>query len=311
MERALVPAPGAWDGGPALRGSFLAIASMLLFISCGTTPNHVAARLPADVSFRYSPARGETIALNISLSDGQPIPVLLDTGADGILLDQSIEPQLGSRWATGNGYFPAYGATTDAVYKAPKLYLNGTRLETGEWVNTTDFSKLPFASRRVRGLLGMQCLRHYCLQLDFQAGKLRFLDSKTLDPAKLGRAFPITVPTHIPRVYVKDNFAGVEGEQSIVDTGDSWDGALLPKNLRTAVANRDAAVMDTRQAGKGAAFADAYFPKVVFGGETYRDLKIHESTAANMIGLRFLSRHLVTFDFPHNVMYLKRVDRGK
>ena len=295
----------------ATRAAGWIVSTSILFISCATSPSHVATQLPAEVPFHYSPGRGGSISLAINLEDGQSIPVLLDTGADGILLDQAYDSKLGSRWASGSGYFPAYGATSDSLYRAPRLYMGGTRLETGEWVETTDFSKLPFGTKGVKGLLGMQCLRHYCLQLDFQAGKVRFLNSKTIDRTQLGRAFPISVPIKTPRIYVRENFAGVKGEQSIVDTGDSWDGALLARNIRAAVANKEAAIMNTLQVGKGAAFDEAYFPKVVFGGETYRDLKVHESPAANMIGLRFLSRHLVTFDFPHNVMYLKRVDRGR
>ena len=47
-----------------------------------------------------------------------------------------------------------------------------------------------------------------------------------------------------------------------------------------------------------------------FGGERYPDLHITGNNDDNTIGLRFLARHLVTFDFPKQTMYLKRVSVG-
>jgi len=58
-------------------------------------------------------------------------------------------------------------------------------------------------------------------------------------------------------------------------------------------------------------------PQGVLGGEIYRHLALRGLDAEklsgddthmqlNGIGLHFLSRYLVTFDFPHRTMYLKR-----
>ena len=50
---------------------------------------------------------------------------------------------------------------------------------------------------------------------------------------------------------------------------------------------------------------------VVIGAENYKDLLIGElpiegDQLQGFIGLRFLARHFVTFDFPNRVLYLKR-----
>jgi hypothetical protein len=51
------------------------------------------------------------------------------------------------------------------IYAAPKLFLNGVQLRTGARVWTGEFKNLPHvAGRPTMGILGMDCLTHYCLQ---------------------------------------------------------------------------------------------------------------------------------------------------
>jgi len=45
-------------------------------------------------------------------------------------------------------------------------------------------------------------------------------------------------------------------------------------------------------------------------GETYTNVKVGVSQHTDLIGLRFLARHLVTLDFPHRTIYLKRTSNG-
>ena len=52
----------------------------------------------------------------------------------------------------------------------------------------------------------------------------------------------------------------------------------------------------------------AWVPECVWNGETYTGLLIGKEK--NLIGLRFLARHLVTLDFPDRRMYLKRTGPG-
>jgi hypothetical protein len=48
----------------------------------------------------------------------------------------------------------------------------------------------------------------------------------------------------------------------------------------------------------------------MLGGDTYPDIYLNGDGKYNGIGLRFLARHLVTFDFPKRTMYLKRTSIG-
>ena len=48
----------------------------------------------------------------------------------------------------------------------------------------------------------------------------------------------------------------------------------------------------------------------VWDGDSYEQLIVGQGTNANLLGLRFLARHLVTLDFPNRTMYLDRRSTG-
>ena len=53
-------------------------------------------------------------------------------------------------------------------------------------------------------------------------------------------------------------------------------------------------------------------PVCVWGGNSYTNISVGEAPgdAPSWIGLRFLARHMVTFNFPKAVMYLKQTSIG-
>jgi len=147
----------------------------------------------------------------------------------------------------------------------------------------------------------MDCLRHYCIQLDFAAGKMRFLDPDNPGSEDLGRAFPLTFSRWTGKVIVHENFVSVKGVNSLIDTGDWCDGTLESELFQK---------WTNRCATTGGSFPlEASVPNGVFGGETYPDLKLNPHWQ-NFIGLRFLARHLVTFNFPKGTMFLQRQSVG-
>jgi hypothetical protein len=57
-------------------------------------------------------------------------------------------------------------------------------------------------------------------------------------------------------------------------------------------------------------FGGVFLPEYFFGDETYTNLMFGAPGQANALGLRFLARHLVTLDFPQQMLYLKRTRLG-
>ncbi len=283
---------------------------VLLLCSCATTPQSSAgssgSELPDDVTMNEDAGRGNWVFVTLRLESGEALPFFVDTGTTYTLFDQSLEPKLGKRLGTRT--FRNFSTKSRiGMYAAPKLYLGSTRLMTSRHVYSGDFKQLSQkAGRPVMGILGMDCLRHYCIQLDFEAGKMRFLDPDHVNAAELGTAFPLTFsfPVRLPFIH-QGSLTGGEGTDLLVDTGYDVDGATASGRSRRETRGQ------RPQDEAGAVRREPEYEllaKCDWNGETYTDLMIGKEK--NLIGLRFLARHLVTFDFPNRKMYLKRTSLG-
>ena len=161
------------------------IVMLLVLCSCTTqksaSPPPIRAQLPPEVTLNEDAGRGGWLIVPVRLDDGQELSFLVDTGASGTLFDKSLAPLL--HRLPGSVTLRLWGGREEAeLYEAPRLYLGGVPLLTGRVVATHDFKQFSaLAGRRIQGCLGMDCLGHYCIQLDFSAGKLRFLDDTQAD----------------------------------------------------------------------------------------------------------------------------------
>ncbi len=252
--------------------------------------------------------RGSLLIVTLRLDNGQKLPFILDTGASFTLFDKSLEPILGKPLGAMDGELAGVKSTNNYFYTSPKLYLGGAPLiMTGPNIVAWDLRPLSSAGGRpVMGILGMDVLEHYCIQLDFAARKLRFLDGDRADRHNWGKAFPIVeINAQDARPAVSENFLGMQGPHSLIDSGCDTDGWLRPKYFQQWT--------NGAAAGTNGEF---YCPNVMFGGEKYAFVSLlapdveTASSGSDGIGLRFLARHLVTLDFPSHTLYLKRTSIG-
>jgi hypothetical protein len=252
--------------------------------------------------------RSQLLFVTLQLEDGQELPCEVDTGCFNTILDQSLEPKLGKRCDTGS--ISAMGAIHEVgIYKTPKLYLGGALLQhTGTNVGTCDFKWLStLLGRPVMGVLGMDVMEQYCVQLDFASHRIRFLDPDT--PAKgLGQPFVLTGPPE-EGIYISNNLVGNKGSGSLtlIDLGCLGDGWLVPE-LFEQWTNQALPLM----AGQ------VHQPEARLGGEIYPQVWLNRGRPwelgepeHNGIGILFLARHLVTLDFPRHTLYLKRTSTGR
>jgi hypothetical protein len=243
------------------------------------------------------------------LENGKDLIFAVDTGCPWTIFDNTLEPELGKRIGTRWLRYGWFSNVFAHKYKSPKLYLGNTCLQLGDSV-ATDNVKEKMLGRPVAGILGMDCLQHYCLQLDFVAKKIHFLDPDNLQSERLGKSFPLTyiwsdLSTRMD-VCGKDIWFGL-------DTGDYSDGTMKSALLeRTMKAKNSIKVLESKTKS-GATERRFYFPELVIGGETYTNLLIHKSSdgvSDNILGLRFLARNFVTLNFPKRTMYLKQTSVG-
>jgi len=252
---------------------------MLLTSRAATSP-----KLPAELSINYGAGRGGLLIVPVRLEGGEELPFVLDTGSSFTLLDKSLEPKLGKR--TGTASVQSWGVSQNLpVFAAPRLYLGGAPLVTGDHVVSDDCKKMPSDSDHpIMGMLGIDCLKHYCIQLDFAAGRIRFLEPEHVNAVQLGKAFPITYVGGRPFVH-HDGLVEGMGTNSLIDTGYDTDGVI-------------------NELGPGT----SYFDERVWGGQTYTNLLL--GNGGYVLGLRFLARHLVTLDFLNGTMYLRQQSIG-
>jgi predicted aspartyl protease len=301
---------------PRAPGIFLS----LLLLCSGAIADSIPPRLPADVTINKDAGRGNRLIVMLRLESGEEAPFFVDTGASGTFIDKSLEPKLGERLGTAIGSH--FGAKHKiGIYAAPKLYLGSTPLMTGSNVATCGFKMLSFISGRpIKGMLGMDCLRHYCIQLDFEAGKMRFLDGRHLNAAELGKPFRLTLSGNRPFIHHPD-LLGATNTDPLIDTGFNSDGVVekgaikghnsgtFLRRVRNFFVER-IAITFGKWFEVGTVRLPVRLPECVWDGETYTDIKVGVGKHADLIGLRFLARHLVTLDFPNRTLYLKKTSTG-
>ncbi len=294
--------------------SALVVCPILLLISsCATKPHssstQLANKLPADVKMNRDAGRGNLIFVPIRLENGEELPFILDTGASATCFDASLEPQLGTRLDTDTSFH--FGIKGEAVhYLAPKLYLGSSLLQmTGTNIAAIDLKDIGLeVGCPVMSVLGIDVLEHYCIQLDFKANRIHFLDSEHADKRNWGKPFPLTDLDACP--VISNNLVGGKSPGSLIDTGCNSGGCLLAP-LFDEWTHRAAISSDHQVCS----------PNGVLDGELYPDVdlgRIDQKLIAsgdthmkfNIIGLQLLARHLVTFDFPNHTMYLNRIAKG-
>ena len=84
----------------------------------------------------------------------------------------------------------------------------------------------------------------------------------------------------------------------------------MPKLFEQEVENHKGTLTNQFKAPTGSLIRVAMFPNGVFAGQTYTNLIVGQCPDENIIGLRFLARHVVTINFPRRLMYLKRQREG-
>ena len=241
--------------------------------------------------------RGGCLTMRLRLASGPDFECAVDTGSPGILLPESLEPRLGKRLGTRTVRTLGGPKETEHIYAAPRLYLGDTPLNAAETIGTWHSSS---------GVLGMDCLRHYCIQLDFQAGKIRFLDPEHVDASDLGKSFPLTSTRY---AYIHHPaLLGQKTTALLLDTGFPFDGMLDPKAFKRAILRLPSQPIPLMKDGvyAGEVPGMACFSASVWGALTYSNLVI-QAGRPDLLGLKFLARHKVTFNFPKRVMYLRPI----
>jgi hypothetical protein len=289
-----------------------------------STPNpNVLAQFKIDES-------AKEILLPVKLG-GKEYLFQLDTGASTTMFDISLRDKLPAPKGTAKVKTPS-GIIECELFDAPKAFLGPLSLKGR--VGIADHEQISSALKRKRhGTIGMDFLKEYCVQIDFDKGVVSFLKSKP-DRGIFSflRAAKNKHPEWGEKISIRDGpgygiphiAAKAEGVNFDfkIDTGyihligqadlpfANYTGQLerrVLNKLRSTINFESGQSVGTTSKGKESfdSGQGAIVSRFSIGALEYKDAVFREG-GESVLGTGFLSRHFVTFDFPNDKMYLKR-----
>jgi hypothetical protein len=288
----------------------IAICALLSFLCSCATRTDIQLAAPAKATFN-SDAGWDDIEVKLRMDNGNEItPVLVDTGGNHTVFDKSLAPLLGKRVGSGVWYEPFLGGLVRVdVYNAPKLYLGDVPLALGRHVYVYDLQK---AQRGLKGILAVDCLRHYCVQFDFSRNEMDFLDPGVPANSDFGKPMPFMIIDNL--VIARGDCFGTGNIFFCPDTGCLFDAVLKPKLMRRLAKKQKPSWSDSFSGVSKKPRMIEGFSNGAFCGESYTDLTVAQWYGSwpdgELVGLPFFERNLVTFDFPKRMMYIKKQSSG-
>ncbi|HQU46704.1 MAG TPA: retropepsin-like aspartic protease, partial [Pirellulales bacterium] len=261
-------------------------------------------------SFKIAKA-GNPIFLPVRIGSRQ-YHFLMDTGSAITSFDTSLMGHLGGATSKEMIYTPYEDDPREVQrFRAPALSLGKATLRGAAEVICVDYRArgLTIDGEAPDGWLGIDALRDLIVQIDFDKGELSRLPSV---PADSGSPVPLVWFRGVPCVRVSLDSGDVQFSTTArftVDTGglSVQSGtiygpvfrALLHYKLASeAGRSREVTIANTTEA-RTARVADFRL-----GDFSHRRLVFTEASC-NSLSLEYLSRYVVTFDFPHMRIFLK------
>jgi hypothetical protein len=161
----------------------------------------------------------------------------------------------------------------------------------------------------VAGIVGVDALAPFVVQLDVDSGRLRFLAPDAAGHADWGTREPMPINSRgIPTVR-----AAIDGQAADfwVDTGHSG-GGFLPEWWVDRLAKTSKTVTETAASFSGESeYRSVRVRDLAVAGFHHLDKLIVSSSELPQpgLGIEFFLRYVATFDFPHHALYLRRGKR--
>lgn len=302
----------------------------LLFSGCHSVESQAVA--PPEVLAEFKIEGGAKPILLPVTFDDKEYQFILDTGATHVVFDASLKDKLGKRFLWPKKGEAAGGKTIKVeLFRIPQAYLGPLNMRDCGLIAVIDLELLSSTlGRKVHGLIGMDFLKKYIVRIDFDEGLISFHKSTSdggifsfLRPQKnvhpdWGEKVPIKHKLFSSLPYINGNVDGNK-VSFLIDTGTfGWSkkgsvtlsGDLesrIFEKVRSEIFSKTKKTEQTTLAGHIPSVSKRFTVVARFsiGSLEYKDVVFDESDES-ILGMPFLSRHLVTFDFPNRKMYLKK-----
>ncbi|HEY5311039.1 MAG TPA: PDZ domain-containing protein [Pirellulales bacterium] len=246
--------------------------------------------------------RGNMVLLPVRVWDQSRI-LLFDTGASTTCFDLSERKRLGSDIGEVRIH-AALGSLLTNAYSAPAMTLGNLPLLPTMRVVCFNLAPLrEAADTDFDAILGIESLMPFIVQIDFDRGVLKVFAAGSSDPA-WGDPVPLWFnPRGNPKMEL--TLCGVK-RTYLIDTGA--DGIFIDRRLCAKLTE----LGKLRPVGSGAQLgllgrmeSTTYAAgQVELGRFKHSNLRVDDGQN-NIVGLKYLARYCVTFDFPNRTLYLR------
>jgi hypothetical protein len=247
---------------------------------------------------------GNQIILPVNFK-GSEYWFLLDTGSSFTIFDSSFRYDLGEPTGKIIIRTPRNEMTAD-MYNAPQAMFGEINMKSCAGVLCLDLEQSGYADgKKIKGIIGMNFLRKYMLQIDFDTDMLYIFMPVQGEQLKWGQSCDLTFPTGgLP--HVKGMVFFDIPVEFLVDTGHSGTGSLEEKVFQQILSQKKAKTIEATFITMGGTIKEreARINDLAIGELRYRDL-IFSELDSSILGLEFLARHNVIFDFLNKRMYLE------
>lgn len=284
---------------------FSALAALLYLVAfLGHAP--AADRRLRDViaEFEVSPD-GDFLRLPVTIRQKE-YQFLVNTGLPTTTIDEALRTQLElPRKAVEAGGRPG-GRARDRYRLSATL---GTMLlEFPAGVESADYAAVrEKLDLECRGEIGLDVLQQYVVQIDFDRGSLRFLSSLPASPGDAVRMTPLGGEGGAPTIPVA--LAGMRSEKFIVASARAGNALDIQSELLAQLEEKELVKMLDKEKGVtrvgSLQFPTGRLESLQIGKFRHEGLLVNAGEQ-NAVGVSYLARYLVTFDFPRSRLYLKK-----
>jgi len=248
---------------------------------------------------------GDPILLPVTFKDKELLFVL-DTGSSHTAFDTSLRNELGEVKKIEKAL--THGAPITAeLFDAPKAFLGPLNLQDSGQVSCLDLKMLSLIDgRKISGIIGVNFLRGYVIQIDFDKGTLSFLQPKEEQHPNWGIELAIWYNS-LGLPFIKSSISKNINVDFMIDTASNSTGGLGSDIFKQILSEKGLTTSKTLIATASGVIQkrEVRIDSISVGSFEYQKLIFSEANWS-YLGLLFLSRHIVTLDFPNKRMYLRK-----
>jgi len=255
------------------------------------------------------PRHAQFLSLPVELN-GKRYRFLIDTGASQTAFDLSLKDELGEpvdtidvATAGDDIRLPVFACPAATIGKLP------LREACARVVGFDLTAVREAAGKDIRGIVGMDFLRHWVVRINPDRGRVSLMSS--VDETTAGSAHKLTRVDDI--FFLSADIPGWGPEKFLVDTGAVYTSCDLETNLFEWLCHCQTVYgfgTVTYQAGSGrVSRRQGRLSQLTVGPFQHHGLLCCAHARLNIIGLEYLCRHIATFDFPNETAYLRPARR--